>query len=149
MPWAANINDPWDQHLFPNAPEGRLSLIKRCVSNYWLRRTLRSADVVTFPCRRLADYHARVSGVKRERAVLLDYGVVLEELRPPRGIRLRGARRALRVRPAAASAVAIEGGIELRFALPPGSYATVLVEELFGEPARERPDDMRARAGVS
>jgi tRNA pseudouridine13 synthase len=85
---------------------------------------------------------------ERERAVLRDYGVVLEELRPPRGIRLRGARRALRVRPAAASAVAIDGGIELRFALPPGSYGTVLVEELFGSAAREGSDDMGARAGV-
>jgi tRNA pseudouridine13 synthase len=83
---------------------------------------------------------------ERERAVLLGWGVTLGNLRPPRGIRLRGARRALRVRPAAASAVAIDGGIELRFALPPGSYGTVLVEEVFGPLAREGSDDSRARA---
>jgi tRNA(Glu) U13 pseudouridine synthase TruD len=52
-------------------------------------------------------------------------------LRPPRGVRLRGARRPLRVRPEAASCEPVGGGVvRLSFRLPPGSYATVLVEEL-------------------
>jgi tRNA(Glu) U13 pseudouridine synthase TruD len=44
---------------------------------------------------------------------------------------VRGARRPLRVRPVDASA-APEGAdaLRLRFELPPGSFATVLVEEL-------------------
>jgi tRNA pseudouridine13 synthase len=67
---------------------------------------------------------------QRERAVLAEYGVDLERLVPPRGIRLRGARRALRVRPEDASASYGEGRMRLRFGLPPGSYATVFVEAL-------------------
>jgi tRNA pseudouridine13 synthase len=55
------------------------------------------------------------------------------EIRAPRGIRLRGARRPLRVRPEAADLEAEDGGrVVVRCALPPGSYATVLLEELFG-----------------
>lgn len=57
--------------------------------------------------------------------------VLAEMLRLPRGVRLRGARRPLRVRPEAASSELVgEGAVRLSFALPPGSYATVLVEEL-------------------
>lgn len=56
-----------------------------------------------------------------------------EEIRAPRGVRIRGARRPLRVRPEDAT-LAIEGGhATVRCTLPPGSYATVLLEELFGE----------------
>jgi tRNA pseudouridine13 synthase len=68
---------------------------------------------------------------ERERAVMAAHGLDPDALRLP-GVRARGARRALRVRP---GDLAIEGdGAEvlLRFELPAGSYATVLVEELFG-----------------
>jgi tRNA pseudouridine13 synthase len=51
----------------------------------------------------------------------------------PRGLRLRGARRALRVRP---EEVAVEAAgpreARLRCVLPPGSYASVLLAELAG-----------------
>jgi tRNA pseudouridine13 synthase len=69
---------------------------------------------------------------ERERAVYRELGLPSwERLRLPRGIRLRGARRPLRVRPEAASCEPLgEGAVRLSFALPPGSYATVLVEEL-------------------
>lgn len=59
-------------------------------------------------------------------------------LRAPPGLRLDGARRALRVRPrdAVLEAGPEPGCARLGFALPAGSYATVLVEELFAdEPA--------------
>jgi tRNA pseudouridine13 synthase len=56
-----------------------------------------------------------------------------QPLRLPRGIRLRGARRPLRVRPEAARLDFLGKGVaRLCFTLPPGSYATVLVEELLG-----------------
>jgi len=59
-------------------------------------------------------------------------------IRPPRGLRIRGARRPLRVRPEEA-ALEVEGDVvRLRFVLPSGSYATVLLEELFG-PLAEGP----------
>ncbi len=70
---------------------------------------------------------------ERERAAAAAFGIDLAGFRPPRGIRARGARRALRVRPAQLS---VERGGEralaLAFELPAGSYATVLVEALLG-----------------
>ena len=66
----------------------------------------------------------------REQRVLERFDLLPENLRVPRGIRLRGARRALRVRPGAAIAERRDDGLLVRFSLPPGSYATVLVEEL-------------------
>jgi tRNA pseudouridine13 synthase len=69
----------------------------------------------------------------REAAVLADFGVpVGAELRLPRGIRARGTRRALRSRPADVHVQAEGRDVWLRFALPAGSYATVLLEEVFG-----------------
>ncbi|MCP3987359.1 MAG: tRNA pseudouridine(13) synthase TruD [bacterium] len=57
-----------------------------------------------------------------------------DPLVPPRGLRLRGGRRPLRVRasdlswePVSASA------LRLVFSLPPGSYATVLIASIFGD----------------
>jgi len=66
---------------------------------------------------------------ERERRIAAAHGVP-EELKPPRGIRLRGARRPLRVRPEQAEAHVAEGLLHLSFTLPPGCYATVLVDEL-------------------
>lgn len=77
----------------------------------------------------------------REREVLARLGIPPpERFRAPRGVRLRGARRALRVRPEEASAEPVApDAVRLRFTLPPGSYATVLVEALFGRPASPSP----------
>jgi tRNA pseudouridine13 synthase len=69
---------------------------------------------------------------ERECRVLERSGVLVDVSSLPRGLRLRGARRALRVRPDAASAEVRDDGLLLRFSLPPGSYATILVEELLG-----------------
>lgn len=56
-------------------------------------------------------------------------------VRPPRGVRLRGARRPIRVRPEQSSAEpAAADAVRLRFDLPSGSYATVLVAALFAAP---------------
>jgi tRNA pseudouridine13 synthase len=70
--------------------------------------------------------------LERERVVYRSLGLPSPEmLRLPRGIRLRGARRPLRVRPEAASCEVVgDGVVRLSFTLPPGSYATVLVEEM-------------------
>jgi tRNA pseudouridine13 synthase len=69
---------------------------------------------------------------RRERAALDARGIRPRELRAPRGIRLRGARRALRVRPLAARMRDFAGGFWLDFELPPGSYATVLIRDVLG-----------------
>ena len=77
----------------------------------------------------------------RERAVLERLGVPPPEaFRTPPGVRLRGARRPLRVRPDEAAVEPLApDAVRLRFALPPGSYATVLVETLFGDAASSPP----------
>jgi tRNA pseudouridine13 synthase len=71
---------------------------------------------------------------ERERVVLERFGLPRdEELRPPSGLRIRGGRRPLRV-PLKALRVESEdaGVLRLRFELPPGSYATVVLAELLG-----------------
>ncbi len=73
---------------------------------------------------------------ERERAVLSGLGIP-DPLRPPRGVRLRGGRRALRARPEGLEAHAEGDGLRLCFTLPAGSYATVLVEELLSRSAAE------------
>jgi tRNA pseudouridine13 synthase len=70
---------------------------------------------------------------EREREVMRRFGLD-GPLRVPRGIELRGTRRPLRVRPVDLALTRdSESDLWLRFELPPGSYATVLLEELFGE----------------
>lgn len=82
---------------------------------------------------------------ERERAILASFGIDLARLRPPPGIRLRGARRALRVRPEQARLEVAGEVLRLEFTLPAGSYATVLVDELL---AAER-DDTGPTGGLS
>jgi tRNA pseudouridine13 synthase len=74
------------------------------------------------------------------RARTFDAGVP-ENLKPPRGISLRGARRSLRVRPGAAQLEVRGDALHLAVTLPPGSYVTVLLESLL-DPAG--PDGERA-----
>jgi len=83
---------------------------------------------------------------EREAAALAAFSVPAPaELRPPRGIRLRGARRPLRVRPELA--VSHCGAVlEIRCFLPAGSYATVLIEELVGS-VREAPETATSSRG--
>ena len=66
---------------------------------------------------------------EREREALERCGVALAREKV-KGLRLRGGRRALRVRPEEARAQGEGGALCLAFTLPPGSYASVLVEEL-------------------
>jgi len=75
----------------------------------------------------------------RERDALARCGVPAD-WRPPRGIRLRGGRRALRVRPEGLALEAAPEGLLVRATLPPGSYATALLEALLGR----LPDDTDA-----
>lgn len=73
----------------------------------------------------------------RERAVFDAHGIP-EQLRLPPGLRLRGARRPIRVRPEDARGERIGAdAVRLVFTLPPGSYATVLVDTLFAAPERQ------------
>jgi tRNA pseudouridine13 synthase len=80
------------------------------------------------------------AALARERAALQACGIP-EVLRAPRGIRLRGARRPVRVQPQEVHAERVAAdAVRLRFTLPPGSYATVLVGALFaGEALDDSP----------
>ncbi|MEM9553751.1 MAG: tRNA pseudouridine(13) synthase TruD [Acidobacteriota bacterium] len=67
-----------------------------------------------------------------EARVLADFELPpIEELEPPAGVRMYGSRRPLRVRPRNTDHRLAGDDLELRFDLPPGAYATILLEELF------------------
>jgi len=69
----------------------------------------------------------------REREALAAAGLDPEAKLPSvPGLRLRGSRRALRMLPTEASAVHEGEALRLRFTLPAGSYATVVLEEVLG-----------------
>jgi len=89
---------------------------------------------------------------RREVAALSTLGLPApERLKTPRGIRLRGARRPLRVRPELAVCHR-DRTLELRCTLPAGSYATVLIEELLGayreDPQHEGEDPQHEETAV-
>ena len=76
----------------------------------------------------------------RERAALERWELGDGRIQLPRGLRLRGGRRALRVRPEGLSLVGEpEDAVRVEVTLPPGSYVTVLIEELFGACAPPPP----------
>jgi hypothetical protein len=62
VPWAVGINDPWAFYYATEWEGAPVPRGRRLLSEMWLRRTLRAADVVTFPSRRLATFTARIAG---------------------------------------------------------------------------------------
>jgi glycosyltransferase involved in cell wall biosynthesis len=74
LPWVANINDPWDWHLFPVGGRPKTSALYASMSNHWMRKTLRSADLVTYPSEKLKTYHVSVSGVQHKSLVIPHVG---------------------------------------------------------------------------
>jgi len=77
------------------------------------------------------------------------------DLKPPRGVRAKGTRRALRVRPEGLGVESVDDGVGLRVCcqLPPGAFVTVLLDALVGpvsDASREkRPTDGDEGARVS
>jgi tRNA pseudouridine13 synthase len=71
-----------------------------------------------------------VPGEMEQRA-LDEEGLALEDFRVP-GLRIKGARRALRV-PLEEYRTRYDEGLMLSFALPPGSYATIVLDEVMKE----------------
>jgi glycosyltransferase involved in cell wall biosynthesis len=85
--WNANLNDPWDFHFFPDAVRirglrryahaARAALRFRRIgpiSNYWMRKTFRTADLVTFCSARLRDYHASFTALSPKSAIVPHIG---------------------------------------------------------------------------
>lgn len=76
-PWIANFNDPWDlegAHLLPQDRDKRKRTLALRISDFWLRRVMRTADVLTFPCSRLRDYHLRLAQPRGKCVVLPHIG---------------------------------------------------------------------------
>lgn len=75
-----------------------------------------------------------------ESAAMAAFGLPdVRAMAPPRGIRLFGGRRPLRIRLREVACSWRHGILELAFALPAGSYATTLIEELFPNGFDEGP----------
>lgn len=74
-----------------------------------------------------------------EAAAMTEFGLpVKDRLHVPRGLRLFGDRRPLRVRPCHARSIwSKDRSLLLEFELPAGSYATVMLEELFPDGVTE------------
>jgi hypothetical protein len=72
--WAANINDPWDHHHYPGSQE-KASRLHQALSRHWLRATLRTADVVTYPCSRMMRFNEDLAGMRRGGEVVPHVGM--------------------------------------------------------------------------
>jgi hypothetical protein len=77
LPWIANVNDPWAFHLFPGNKRKATRTVE-IWSMYWLRKTLRSAGLVTYPSARLHTFHAALSGVEHGAEVIPHVGFASE-----------------------------------------------------------------------
>lgn len=73
LPWIANMNDPWGPSITPSC-EDKASRWDHLSTLFWLRRTLRSADLVTYPSERLGMLHRRISGIDRRMEVVPHIG---------------------------------------------------------------------------
>jgi glycosyltransferase involved in cell wall biosynthesis len=88
LPWIANINDPWRFHFFleearaigysvpakTDAAYPKLSAFQRHEQLFWLKRTLRTADLVTYPCKGLHDFHTKLSGIDHAAEIIPHVG---------------------------------------------------------------------------
>jgi len=74
LPWIANINDPWTSEFFPVDDSPQLSAFWSAANLFWLRRTIRSADLTTFPCKRLKDFHLRLAKLDQHAQVVPHVG---------------------------------------------------------------------------
>lgn len=82
VPWVANINDPWDNHLFPNGPTTRVSRVEAAFSSYWLKKTLRCADLITYPSIRLRNYISRLGGEEPRGEIIPHIGYTCRDQEP-------------------------------------------------------------------
>ncbi len=74
LPWIANINDPWDMHLFPDIVSKRVPVYRAVLSRYWLRRTLRCANLITYPSSHLHAFHVQLAAMEHRAAVIPHVG---------------------------------------------------------------------------
>ena len=73
LPWIVNMNDPWDSFMVPGR-EDEPSWLYAAVSAYWMRKTLRRANVVMYPSVRLCEFQQELSKISRPCTVLPHIG---------------------------------------------------------------------------
>jgi hypothetical protein len=73
LPWIANINDPWASPFKPGDPAHRLS-VSRYNPLFWLKRTLREADLITYPCEALHQFHRELARLDHPAEVIFHIG---------------------------------------------------------------------------
>ncbi|MGJ5813868.1 glycosyltransferase [Paludibaculum fermentans] len=77
LPWIANINDPWEKSFNPPPlATASSSALGRHSHLFWLRRTLRKADVITYPCHRLHQFHRALAHVDHPAEIIPHIGYV-------------------------------------------------------------------------
>lgn len=88
LPWIANINDPWIFNFFlerghtmgyaapaeTDTAYPRLSALEARAQLFWLRRTLKNADLITYPCRGLHDFHINLAGLDHAAEIIPHIG---------------------------------------------------------------------------
>ena len=79
IPWVANINDPWEFYFVPGIPYPKTSRLGAEMYLYWLRRTLRNAHLVTYPCSSLWKFHTELSGIEHRAEVIPHIGSSWED----------------------------------------------------------------------
>lgn len=90
-PWVANFNDPWDLEARRRMPQHRASRRRTAthyLSSYWLGKVMRTAEVITFPCARLRDYHLRLYQRKGRCTVIPHIGQAIGTAAPSRDFQL-------------------------------------------------------------
>jgi glycosyltransferase involved in cell wall biosynthesis len=73
LPWIANMNDPWGPSVTPNCDD-RVGWMERWTTLYWLKRTLKAADAVTYPSERLGRWHRKIGGMERRMEIIPHIG---------------------------------------------------------------------------
>jgi glycosyltransferase involved in cell wall biosynthesis len=88
LPWIANFNDPWIFNFFLErgqsmgyaAPAGtdtaypKLSRFETRAQHFWLRRTLQKADLITYPCKGLHDFHTSLADLDHAAEIIPHIG---------------------------------------------------------------------------
>jgi tRNA pseudouridine13 synthase len=130
------------REAFDGVVLGDLARVEESGGLFWVddlaRESARAADFeisATGPIFGTKVRAPREDAAEIERKIFERFGVPgPADLRLPRGIRARGTRRPLRVRPIDLEVTGLDGGPGLKVCcgLPSGSYVTVLLEELVG-----------------
>jgi hypothetical protein len=75
LPWIANLNDPWDVRLDPSWTEKEEFSLGTPASSFWMKRTLRNADLVTYPADRLRRHHSKLCPMQHRWKIFPHVGI--------------------------------------------------------------------------